>query len=129
MSTYHRYIVANGGNTSLDDLRQCLHECNPLYEIDGDAVTFNGEECGIIVDTTERGDPIFDEDIDLLARRASNDPAHDEILARLDGSNCMVTLQVSSYCDEIALNALWDWLRVHKKGILAYENGTFRVDG
>jgi hypothetical protein len=119
MSTYHRYTIADGGNTSLDDLHQCLHECNPLYDIEGDAVTFNGQESGIIVDITERGNPIFEDDIDLLARRAGNDPAREEILPRLDRSNCMVTLQVTSYCDEIALNALWDWLRVHKKGILA----------
>jgi hypothetical protein len=128
MSTYHRYMIANGGNTSLDDLRQCLHESNALYGIEGDTVTFNGEECGIIVDITERGDPIFDDDIDLLARRTSSDPARDEILHRLDGSNCMVTMQVTSYCDEIALNAVFEWLRIHKKGILAYENGTVRVD-
>jgi hypothetical protein len=121
-------MVADGANASLDDLRACLHECNPLYDFDCDVVTFNGEECGIIVDITERGDPIFDDDIDLLTRRAANASARDEILRRLDGSNCMVTLQVSSYCDEIALNAIWEWLRVNKKGILAYENGTFRVD-
>ena len=40
------------------------------------------------MDITERGDPIFDDDIDLLVRRANNDPARDEILPALDGSNC-----------------------------------------
>jgi len=40
----------------------------------------------------------------------------------------MVTMQVTSTCDETALHALWEWLRVHKKGILAYEGGAFRVD-
>lgn len=128
MSTYHRYLVADGGNASLDELRQCLREANPLYEIESDTVTFDGDECGIIVDVTERGDPIFDDDIDLLSRYADDDPAGDEIHRRLDGSTCMVTMQVSGSCDEIALGALWEWLRVHKKGILAYEGGTFRID-
>jgi hypothetical protein len=128
MSTYHRYLVADGGNTSLDELRQCLRECDQSYDIDGDAVTFDGAECGIIVDVTERGDPIFDDDMDLVARQASNDPARDEIHRRLDRSTCMVTVQVTSTCDETALDALWEWLRAHKKGILAYEGGTFRID-
>ena len=128
MSTYHRYLIADGGNTSLDELRQCLRDCDPLYDIDGDTVTLDGAECGIIVDVTERGDPIFDDDIDLLARRANNDSAADEIHRRLDRSTCMVTLQVISTYDETALDALWEWLRVHKKGIVAYEGGEFRID-
>jgi hypothetical protein len=40
----------------------------------------------------------------------------------------MVTMQVTSTCDETALDALWEWLRVNKKGILVYEGGTFRID-
>jgi hypothetical protein len=128
MSTYHRYLIADGGNSSLDELRRCVRERDPLYDIDVDTVTFNGDECGIIVDLTERGDPIFDDDIDLLRRHANNDPAADEVRRRLDRSTCMVTMQVTSACDEIALHALWEWLAIHKKGVLAYEDGTFRVD-
>lgn len=128
MSTYHRYLIADGGKTSLDELRECLRERDPLYDIDEDTVTFNGEECGIIVDVTERGDPVFDDDIDLLGGRANNDPAAEEIKRRLDSSTCMVTMQVIGTCDEIALGALWEWLGTHKKGILAYEGGTFRID-
>ena len=128
MSTYHRYLIANGGNTSLDELGQCLRDSDPSYDIDGDTVTFDGDERGIIVDVTERGDPIFDDDIDLLSRYADNDPARDEIHRHLAGSTCMVTMQVTGDCDETALDALWEWLRVHKKGILAYEGGTFRID-
>jgi hypothetical protein len=55
MSTYHRYLIADGGNTSLDELRQCLRDCDPPYDIDGDTVTFDGAERGIIVDITEPG--------------------------------------------------------------------------
>jgi hypothetical protein len=128
MSTYHRYLIADGGNASLDELRQCLRVCDPLYDIDEDTVTFDGAEREIIVDITERGDPIFDDDIDLIGRHADNDPASDEIHRGLDRSTCMVTMQVTSTCDETALDALWEWLRVHKKGVLAYEGGTFRID-
>jgi len=128
MSTYHRYLIADGGNTSLDELRQCLRDGDPSYDIEGDTVTFDGGESGIIVDITERGDPIFDDDIDLLGRFADDDPAAEEIHRGLDSSTCMVTMQVNSTCDETALDALCEWLRVHKKGILAYEGGTFRID-
>jgi hypothetical protein len=128
MSTYHRYLIADGSNASLGELRQCLRDCDPSYDIDGDVVTFDGAERGIIIDITERGDPIFDDDIDLLGRQADNDPAGDEIHRRLDRSTCMVTMLVTSTCDEVGLDALWEWLRVHKKGILAYEGGTFRID-
>lgn len=128
MSTYHRYLIADGGNASLDELRQCLRDRDPAYDIDEDVVTFDGSERGIIVDITERDDPIFDEDIDLLGRQADNDPAGDEIHRQLDSSTCMVTMQVTSDCDETALEALWEWLRIHKQGVLAYEGGTFRID-
>ena len=128
MSTYHRYSIADGGNTSLDELRECLRDIDPLYDIDGDTVTFDGAECGIIIDIAGRGDPIFNDDINLLGRFADNDPAGDEIRRRLDGSTCMVTTQVTADCDGMALDALWEWLRVHKKGTLAYEGGSFRID-
>ena len=128
MSTYHRYLIADGGNTSLDELRQSLRHCNPSYDITGDTITFDGAECGIIVDITERGDPIFDDDIDLLNRHADNDADGDEIHRLLDRSTCMVTMQVTSDCDETALETLWEWLRIHKKGVLAYEGAAFRID-
>lgn len=128
MSTHHRYLVADGGSTSLDELRRCLHECGPSYDLDEDTVTFDGMECGLILDVTERGDPIFDDDIDLVTRRANDHPSRGEILPGLSGAKCMVTMQVASHCDETALDALFEWLRVHKKGILAYEDGSFRVD-
>ena len=96
--------------------------------MDEDVVTFDGAERGIIVDITERGDPIFDDDIDLVARHADNDPAGDEIHRCLDRSTCMVTMQVTSTCDQNALDVLFEWLRNHKKGVLAYEAGAFRID-
>lgn len=128
MSTYHRYLIADGGKTSLDELRQCLRDSDRSYDIDGDSVTFDGAERGIIIDVTERGDPVFDDDIDLLGRYADNDPDGDEIRRGLAGSTCMVTMQVTGDCDETALDALWEWLRAHKQGTLAYEGGAFRVD-
>jgi hypothetical protein len=128
MTTYHRYLIADGGTATLDELRQCLQDCDPAYEIDGELVTHHGVECGILVDVTHRGDPIFDADVDLLKRRADRDQNVNEVHRGLDGSTCMVTTQITSTCDATALEALWEWLRKNKKGILAYEGGGFRID-
>jgi hypothetical protein len=46
----------------------------------------------------------------------------------MDDPTCMVTMQLTSTCDETALEALWEWLRFHKKGILVYEGGAVRID-
>ena len=128
MTTYHRYLIADGGKATLDELRQCLQAFDPAYDIDGELITYSGTERGILVDVTHRGEPIFDDDIDLLQRRANDEQNRDDLHRKLNRSTCMVTTQITSRCDEQALETVWDWLRINKKGILAYEGGGFRID-
>ena len=128
MTTYHRYLIANHGTVTLDELRQCLKSCDAAYEIDGELITLNGEERGILIDVTRQGDPIFDEDIQLLKRHADREKNRDDLHRGMNESTCMVTTQIASKCDEAALETVWEWLRNNRKGILAFEGGSFRVD-
>jgi hypothetical protein len=128
MTTYHRYLIADGGTATMDELRQCLQASNPAYDIDGELITRNGEGIGVLIDITQRGDPIFDGDIDLLKSRANNETHSRDLHLKMDKSTCMVTTQIASRCDETALETLWRWLRRNKKGILAYEGGGFHID-
>lgn len=128
MTTYHRYLIADAGTATLDELRQSLKAYDPAYDMDGELITYNGAERGILVDVTHRGDPIFDGDVNLLKRHANKEKNCDDLHRELDRAMCMVTTQITSTCDESALETLWDWLRVNKKGILAFEGGGFRID-
>lgn len=128
MTIYHRYVIAGGDTVTLDELQRCLRACDSAYDIDGEHITYQGEDRGIIIDVTQRGDPIFDGDIDLLERHANREKNRDELHRELSRCNCMVTTQISSNCDEGALEVIWNWLRDHRKGILAWEGGGFRID-
>ena len=127
MTVYHRYIIANGNATTIEELQQGLQEVDPRFNIDGDAIVFKDTECGII-DVTNRGNPIFDGDIDLLTHLAEKSRQRNEIRQALSDSRCMVTVQPISTAYETAFDLLWEWLRINREGILAYEGGHFRID-
>lgn len=128
MTTYHRYLIADGGSVKMHELRQCLQARDPAYDLDGELITHSGINRGILVDITHRGDQVFDEDLDLLKSHADKDQRCDDLRRGMDRSICMVTVQVGCNCDEVAMQAIWQWLHDRKKGILAYEGGGFRID-
>ncbi len=82
-------------------------------------------ECGIGIDVTHRGDPVFDDDLDLVCRLAKRFSNSDEIIGRLKTSTCMVTVQTYSYSAKLVLECLWACLRQEKNGVLVFEGGTF----
>jgi hypothetical protein len=128
MTVYHRYVIADGRSASLDELILCLKSCDLSYDIEGEVILWNGNLCGILIDVSRKGNPIFDSDIDLLLRRTATDSADDKVRRVLSSSTCMVTMQETRDFDSRAADAIWDWLRINRKGLLAYEGRGIRID-
>lgn len=125
MTTYHRYVIFDRGSATIADLEQCLRDVDPKYRIEGQSIMLADNDCGISVDVTHRGSPIFDNDLDLICRHARQKRSRDELVRRLATSTCMVTMQTVSGADERALECLWSWLRTHKLGVSVFEGGYF----
>ena len=121
LSCYHRYVVTDDRAVTLKELEEALQQVDPAYAIEGDLIKLGAGEYGII-DITQRGDPICDDDLNLLARFAEKTKHHEETLASLRNAKCMVTVQPLR---SDGLEPLWDWLLRNLAGILAFEGGHF----
>lgn len=73
-----------------------------------------------VIDISQRGDPICDDDLNLLPRFAEKTSQREETLASLRTAKCMITVQPLR---SNGLEPLWDWLLRNHVGILAFEGG------
>ena len=128
MTTYHRYIVANGKITTLDQLCCAIRQASKHIDFHNEVVLREGEECGVLIDVTERGNPIFADDLQLVRDRLSSSGALDRHIEQLlDDSQCMVTTQVISNADTSVLGEIWSVLGSYRPGILVLEEYTLTV--
>lgn len=128
MSYYIRYVLTEDHGVTLTELEQALHTVAPTSSIENDLILLGDEAYGQI-DITYRGDPICDEDLELLSRFAREKQNRDAILESLRNAKSMVTVQPIWSGDEETvskvLDPLWEWLLANRAGILAVEGGYF----
>lgn len=129
MTTYHRYILPGDASVTMDDLSACLRSFDTQYSIEGECVMHGDVDCGILIDISQRGNAIFNGDIELLSGFARARADADVLHAFLNGSTCMVTTQVVSNADERVLDRLWTWLDNQFHGLLVCEGGLFATMG
>lgn len=128
MSLYYRFVMSNGQTVGLHDIDASLKGVSPRYAIDGDAILFDGETCGII-EINHSGDGVMDPDIELLCGFAEKKKHRDELVRMLRDATTMITvhpvLGPSEERLQMRLLPLWDCLWGNFKGLLAVEGGGF----
>ena len=92
VSFYIRYVLTDDRAVTLKELEEALQQVNPAYVIEGNLIKLGAGEHGII-DITQRGDPICDDDLNLLAWFAEKTRHREEIQDSLRNAKCMVTVQ------------------------------------
>jgi hypothetical protein len=125
MTTYHRYLVDDEAIVSLSELATAIRRFDDSYRFDGDALLRGDRDCALQIDVTERGSEIFDGDIDLLLGFASKRRDYDALVSRLNNGICMVTMQVVSFSDELAIEHVFRALNGLHPGLAVYEGGIF----
>ncbi|MEM6691865.1 MAG: hypothetical protein AAF664_20720 [Planctomycetota bacterium] len=127
MTSCHRYVLDDGATISLSELETALRSIDNTYRFDGESLVRGDHDCALQIDVTERGSDAFDDDIDLLTGFATNRYDRDGLLARLNGGTCMMTMQVVSYSDEIAIEHVFTTLSRLHSGMAVYEGGVFHT--
>jgi hypothetical protein len=127
VSHYIRFVLTDEKPVLIEELESALRRVNEGYAIDGGVITFDGIELGLI-DITQRGDPICDDDLDLLTRQAEKKHKRDLIQASLRNAMSLLCVQLLNAQDaksDDALAPLWDWRLANREGLLASEGGYF----
>lgn len=127
MSFYIRYVLTDTQTVTVGELEKVLRQVDSTYVIDGDLIRLGEAEQGVI-DITHRGDPICDDDLDLLTRLAVSKEHRNAILAAIQDARGMVCVQPLNPVEFRAckvLTPLWDWLLANRAGFLAWEGGQF----
>lgn len=127
MSYYIRYVLTDERAISLEELEGALRQVAQAYAINGGLIRFEGAEYGLI-DITHRGDPICDDDLDLLAQLAevkSHRDAIQAIVRDAKGLLCVQPLNSQNTRTGEILAPLWEWLLTNRAGLLAWEGGRF----
>ncbi|WP_442511718.1 hypothetical protein SH528x_003430 [Novipirellula sp. SH528] len=128
MTTYHRYLVTDGKATTFDELRRAVCAANANISFDHEMVLRDGADCGILIDVTTKGDPIFDDDLNLVLERLRSATGGDVRTRELVASSqCMVTTQVTHNADKVVLEAIWSTIRSYCPGILAMEDYAWTI--
>ncbi len=123
MTTYHRYIISDAKSTTLSQLCDVVRKRNVDIDFENEVVLRNKEECGVLIDLSERGNPIFDDDLQIVRDRLGSSGRLDrQVQDLLDNCQCMVTTQVISTADRYVLDAIWDALGSYRPGILVLED-------
>ncbi len=111
MTTYHRYIISDAKSTTLSQLCDVVRKRNVRIDFQNEVVLRDREECGVLIDVSERGNPIFDDDLQIVRDRLGSSSRLDrQVQDLLDNCQCMVTTQVISTSDMYVLDAIWDAL-------------------
>lgn len=123
MTTYHRYIISDAKSTTLSQLCDVVRKRNVHIDFENELVLRDREECGVLIDVSERGNPIFDDDLQIVRDRLRSSSRLDrQVQDLLDNCQCMVTTQVISTSDMYVLDAIWDALGSYRPGILVLED-------
>ena len=127
MGYYIRYVLNDDRAVSLRELESALRQVDQAYGIDGDLLKFGEAGYGLI-DITHRGDPICDDDLDLLARLAEK-KRHREVIQitvrDAKGLVCVQPLSTQEARSGEVFAPLWEWLLANRTGLLAWEGGHF----
>jgi hypothetical protein len=127
VSFYIRYVLTDDRTVSLGELEGALRQIGQAYAIDGDLIKFGEAGYGLI-DITHRGDPICDDDLDLLSRLAEKKRHREVIRATVrdaKGLVCVQPLNTQGARTGEVLAPIWDWLLANRAGLLAWEGGHF----
>ena len=128
MTTYHRYIVTDAKSTTLEQLCAAIREANANIGFDHELVLRDGVDCGILIDVTEQGNPIFDDDLTLVMERLNSSSNTDRRTRELlSSARCMVTTHVTHNADESVLDAIWSTLQSYCPGILVMEDYAWTI--
>jgi hypothetical protein len=127
VSIYIRFILTDDLAVTLADVESALQQINPTYALDGEIIRV-GETEYALINITQRGDPICDDDLDLLVRFAQTKKHRDDILTVLRSARSMVCVQPLNSLDSKTVDVLaplWDWLLANRAGMLVWEGAHF----
>ena len=131
MGYYIRFIATDEEKASLSEIESALKKFDSGYKIDrGEIDTFEGvlmygNEVYGQLEINEKGDGIFEDEIEMLKERVEEAEGENKqkILDVLNQANFLVfarVLQQGRGWDETIkkLAALWDWLITNRKGLI-----------
>ncbi len=128
MTTYHRYIISDAKSTTLSELRDVARKRNVSIDFENEVVLRDREDCGVLIDVCERGNPVFEDDLQIVRDRLGSSGRLDrQVQELLDNCQCMVTTQILSTSDMYVLDAIWDALGSYRPGILVLEDHAWTI--
>lgn len=124
MTVYHRYVVTDSFSLTFPALEGGMAALHSDYALENGLLLRGGKECGVL-DLTYRGNPVCDDDLDLLARQAARQGLQLSVGDSLARARCILAVQPLED-DSSSLEPLWQWLFEHRAGIVVLDGGIFR---
>ena len=121
-----RYISADERKISLKELGTALALDDPEFEIDGDAaegVLMYANDAYAQLEINEKGDGIFEEEIEMLREDVAAAENGERVLEMLDRARNLLFVRVlqQGRDDEETfekIDALWNWLLPRREGLV-----------